>query len=46
MIQPLAGATNLNYELSRLRSYVCRYFVFLDADEAGYDAAERQLKKV
>ena len=45
VIQPLAGATNLNYELSRLRSYVCRYFVFLDADEAGYDAAERAIEK-
>lgn len=45
VIQPLAGATNLNYELSRLRSYVCRYFVFLDADEAGYDAAEKAIEK-
>lgn len=45
VIQPLAGATNLNYELSRLRSYVCRYFVFLDADEAGYDAAEMAIEK-
>ena len=45
VIQPPAGATNLNYELSRLRSYVCRYFVFLDADEAGYDAAEKAIEK-
>ena len=45
VIQPLAGTTNLNYELSRLRSYVCRYFVFLDADEAGYDAAEKAIEK-
>lgn len=45
VIQPLAGATNLNYEFSRLRSYVCRYFVFLDADEAGYDAAEKAIEK-
>lgn len=45
VIQPLAGAINLNYELSRLRSYVCRYFVFLDADEAGYDAAEKAIEK-
>ena len=40
VIKPLSGAGNLNYELSTLRSFMCKYFVFIDADKAGYDAAE------
>ena len=34
VIQPLSGAGNLNYELNRLRSFVCKYYVFLDNDDA------------
>lgn len=45
VIQPLGGASNLNYELSMLRSFMCRYFVFLDADEAGFDAGNKALEK-
>ena len=44
VIKPLSGASNLNYELSILRSFMCKYFVFLDADEAGYAAAEKAIK--
>ena len=43
VIKPLSGASNLNYELSTLRSFMCKYFVFLDADEAGYEAAEKAI---
>lgn len=43
VIKSLAGASNLNYELSTLRSFMCKYFVFLDADEAGYSAGEKAI---
>lgn len=43
VIKSLAGASNLNYELSTLRAFMCKYFVFLDADEAGYSAGEKAI---
>ena len=46
VIQPLSGASNLNYELNRLRSFVCKYFVFLDNDDAGISAGDKAIKKV
>lgn len=45
VIQPLSGASNLNYELNRLRSYVCKYFVFLDNDDAGISAGNKAIEK-
>ena len=45
VIQPLSGAGNLNYELNRLRSFVCKYFVFLDNDPAGVNAGENAIEK-
>lgn len=45
IIQPLSGASNLNYELNRLRSYVCKYFVFLDNDDAGISAGNKAIEK-
>lgn len=45
VIQPLSGASNLNYELSRLRSFVCKYFVFLDNDDAGISAGDKAIEK-
>lgn len=45
VIKPLAGASNLNYELSTLRSFMCKYFVLLDADEAGYEAAKNAISR-
>jgi len=43
VVKPLSGASNLSYELSTLRSFMCKYFVFLDADEEGYSAAEKAI---
>ena len=45
VIQSLSGASNLNYELNRLRSYVCKYFVFLDNDDAGISAGNKAIEK-
>ena len=45
VIQPLSGASNLNYELNRLRSFVCKYFVFLDNDDAGVNAGNKAIEK-
>ena len=45
VIQPLSVASNLNYELNRLRSYVCKYFVFLDNDDAGISAGNKAIEK-
>ena len=45
VIQPLSGASNLNYELNRLRSFVCKYFVFLDNDDAGISAGDKAIEK-
>lgn len=45
VIQPLSGASNLSYELNRLRSYVCKYFVFLDNDDAGISASNKAIEK-
>lgn len=45
VIQSLAGASNLNYELSRLRAFVCKYFVYLDNDTEGVNAGEKAIEK-
>ena len=45
VIQPLSGAGNLNYELNRLRSFVCKYYVFLDNDDAGISAGDKAIEK-
>ena len=45
VIQPLNGAGNLTNELTRLRAYLCKYFVFLDFDAAGKQAAAKALEK-
>lgn len=45
VIQALSGASNLNYELTKLRAFVCRYFVFLDHDEAGTEAGDKAIEK-
>lgn len=45
VIQPLLGASNLIYELNRLRSFVCKYFVFLDNDSAGVNAGDKAIEK-
>ena len=45
VIQPLSGASNLIYELNRLRSYACKYFVFLDNDDAGISAGNKAIEK-
>lgn len=45
VIQALAGASNLNYELSRLRAFVCKYFVYLDNDIEGVNAGEKAIEK-
>jgi predicted ATPase len=43
VIQTLAGASNLNYNLNLLRSMFCNYFVYLDHDDAGRSAGQKAL---
>ena len=43
VIKPLSGAGNLNYELSMLRSFMCKYYVFMDNDDAGNEAAQKAI---
>lgn len=43
-IKPLCGAGNLSYELNTLRGWACRYFVYIDHDNAGVQAAEKAKK--
>lgn len=45
VIESLAGASNLSYELSRLNAYLCKYFVYLDHDDAGREAAQKAIDK-
>ena len=45
VIQSLGGAGNLVHELTRLRSYLCKYFVFLDYDNAGKMSAQKAIDK-
>jgi putative ATP-dependent endonuclease of OLD family len=40
-IESLAGASNLTYKLTQIRSAICLYHVFLDYDKAGIDAFEK-----
>ena len=43
VIVSLGGAGNLSYQLSLLQSFLCKYIVFLDNDEAGRCAADKAL---
>lgn len=45
VIKALSGIGNLCYELNMLRSFMCKYFVFLDNDKAGILAGENAVKK-
>jgi AAA15 family ATPase/GTPase/5S rRNA maturation endonuclease (ribonuclease M5) len=41
VIKDIGGAGNLAYELNTLRGFMCKYFVFLDNDDAGREAANK-----
>jgi putative ATP-dependent endonuclease of OLD family len=43
-IQPLFGASNLSYELDRMRNAICDVHVLVDDDDAGRVAADQALK--
>lgn len=45
VVQSLGGAANLTNELTRLRAYLCKYFVFLDNDDAGKQAAAKAIER-
>lgn len=40
VIDHLAGASNLKYKLSILRTFMCKVFVFLDDDSSGRESAQ------
>lgn len=45
VIKDIGGAGNLSHELNTLRGFMCKYFVFLDNDEAGKEAAVKAMER-
>ena len=45
IIKPLGGAGNLCHDIVDLRSSLCQYYVLLDNDSAGQEAANKAIKK-
>lgn len=44
VIKPLGGAGNLSHDLADLKNCMCSYFVLLDNDNAGIQAANKALE--
>lgn len=44
VIKPLSGAGNLSHDLYDLKNCMCNYFVLLDNDDAGIQAAKKAIE--